>query len=60
LKIVSPWTFSAGANHMGGGGQYTDGDELADKTTDLARRALAELTAAMQRLLVQVQAVVEE
>lgn len=34
------------------GGQYTHGDGLADKTADL--------TSAMQRLLMQVQAVVEE
>jgi hypothetical protein len=61
VPLASPWTFSDGVSRMvAGGGQYTDGDGLADKTTDLVRRALAELTAAMQRLLVQVQAVVEE
>jgi hypothetical protein len=61
VPLASPWTFSSGAAHMGGGGgKYTDGDGLADKTTSLARRTLADLTPVMQRLLVLVQAVVEE
>ena len=59
VPLTSPWR-SNGAMHMGGGGsQYTDGDGLASKTTDLARRALDDLTSVMQRLLVQVQTVVD-
>src|SRR5260370_34548882 len=60
VPLANPWRFTSGASHLDGGGQYTDGDGLADKATDLARRTLADLTSAMQRLLVQVQAVVEE
>jgi hypothetical protein len=44
----------------GGRGQYADGDGLADKTTDLVRRALDDLTPAMRRMLIQVRTVVDE
>jgi hypothetical protein len=61
VPLASPWRFSNGLAHLdGGGGKYADGDGLAHETTDLARRGLAELKSAMQRLLGQVQAVVEE
>jgi hypothetical protein len=61
VPLASPWRFSNGAVHMGGGGgKYTDGDGLAGKTTDLARRALDDLTSVMQRLLIQVQTLVDE
>ena len=61
VPLASPWRLANGAAHMdGGGGQYTDGDGLADKTTELARRALGDLTSVMQQLLTQVQAVVGE
>jgi hypothetical protein len=61
VPLASPWRFSNTAIHMdGGGGQYVDGDGLADKTTDLARRALDDLTSGMRRMLIQVQMVVAE
>ena len=59
MPLASPWTFSGIASHMDGGGQYTDGDGLANRTTDLARRTLADLTSAMQRLLPQIHDVVK-
>jgi hypothetical protein len=61
VPLASPWSFSSGVSYMdAGGGQYADGDGLADKTTDLVRRALGELTSAMPQLLAQVQMAVEE
>jgi hypothetical protein len=61
VPLNSPWRFAHGMAHMDGGGdQYLDGDGLADKTTDLARRALDDLASVMQRLLIQVQLVVGE
>lgn len=59
VPLASPWTFSGIAYHMGGGSRYTDGDGLANETTDLSRRALADLTSAMQRLLSQIHDVVK-
>jgi hypothetical protein len=61
VPLASPWTFSATVSVMdGGGGEYTDGDGLAEKAADLSRRALAELTSVMPRLQEQVVAAIEE
>lgn len=61
VPLASPWTFTSDAMHMeGGGGEYVDGDNLADRTTDLARRVLNDLISVMRRLLVIVQQVVDE
>jgi hypothetical protein len=62
VPLASPWTFTSDAMHMegGGGGEYVDGDNLANRTTDLARRVLNDLISVMRRLLVIVRQVVDE
>jgi hypothetical protein len=61
VSLANPWRFSNGSMSIGGGGDdYTDGDGLAQDTTDLARRVLAELTTAMESMLERVDEAVEE
>jgi hypothetical protein len=61
VPLANPWQFSGGAMSIGAGrDEYTDGDGLAHETTDLARRVLTGLTAAMKALLEQVNAVVND
>jgi hypothetical protein len=61
VPLASPWMFSEGVASMNfGGSEYTDGDGLARRTTDLARRVMGELSSAMTTLLARVQAVIIE
>lgn len=59
MSQVNPWVFGDGVISInGGGGAYADADGLACTTTNLARRAMANLVEVMERLLERVRAVV--
>jgi hypothetical protein len=61
VPLANPWVFSNGTATMDAGGrEYSDGDGLAYETTDLVRRALSELSSAMEMLLDRVNDVVAE
>jgi hypothetical protein len=61
VPLASPWVFSTGVMSMEfGGGEYMDGDNLAQDTTDLGRRVLSAVSSAMQTLLERVDAAVAE
>jgi hypothetical protein len=61
VPLASPWTFGDGVARMGlGASQYTDGDNLALRTTDLARRLSIVVASALDDLRGKVTAVVQE
>jgi len=61
VPLASPWTFGDGVARMGlGASQYTDGDNLAMSTTDLARRLSIVVASALDDLRGKVTAVVQE
>ncbi len=61
VPLANPWTFSNGVMAMNfGGGQYTDGDDLARDTTDLGRRVMVRFSSALTTMLPTVLAVIAE
>jgi hypothetical protein len=61
VPLANPWTFGDGVARMSlGAVAYTDGDNLAMNTTDLARRLSGILASALDDLRGKVTAVVQE
>lgn len=61
VPLANPWTFGDGVARMSlGASQYTDGDNLAMNTTDLARRLSRVVASAQDDLRGKVTAVVQE
>ena len=61
VPLANPWSFGDGVARMSlGASQYTDGDNLAVKTTDLVRRLSIVVTAALDDLHGKVSSVVQE